>query len=107
MLLQRQFPPQQFSLIKYYRPKIKIYCEKIEHVPLVKKKKEKEMPGSARAGIAILVLGAILLGIGYYQDRGALSLYGLIMSICGFSLYMISSIYISRKNNKAKGSYSK
>jgi hypothetical protein len=92
-------------LIKYYHPKIKIYCEKIEHVPLVKKKKE--MPGSARAGIAILVLGAILLGIGYYQDRGALSLYGLIMSICGFSLYMISSIYISRKNNKAKGSYSK
>lgn len=105
MLLQRQFPPQQFSLIKYYHPKIKIYCEKIEHVPLVKKKKE--MPSSARAGIAILVLGAILLGIGYYQDRGALSLYGLIMSICGFSLYMISSIYISRKNNKAKGSYSK
>jgi hypothetical protein len=105
MLLQHQFPPLQFSLIKYYHPKIKIYCEKIEHVPLVKKKKE--MPGSARAGIAILVLGAILLGIGYYQDRGALSLYGLIMSICGFSLYMISSIYISRKNNKAKGSYSK
>jgi hypothetical protein len=105
MLLQRQFPPQQFSLIKYYHPKIKIYCEKIEHVPLVKKKKE--MPGSARAGIAILVLGAILLGIGYYQDRGGLSLYGLIMSICGFSLYMISSIYISRKNNKTKGSYSK
>lgn len=68
-------------------------------------KKKKEMPGSARAGIAILVLGAILLGIGYYQDRGALSLYGLIMSICGFSLYMISSIYISRKSNKTKGSY--
>ena len=105
MLLQLQFPPQQFSLIKYYRPKIKIYCEKTKHVPLVKKKKE--MPGPARAGIAILVLGAILLGIGYYQDRGALSLYGLIMSICGFSLYMISSIYISRKSSKAKGSYSK
>ena len=70
-------------------------------------KKKKEMPGSARAGIAILVLGAILLGIGYYQDRGALSLYGLIMSVCGFSLYMISSIYISRKSNKEKGYYSK
>ena len=53
-------------------------------------KKKKEMPGAARAGIAILVLGAILLGIGYYQEREALSLYGLIMSICGFSLYMIS-----------------
>jgi len=92
-------------LIQYYIPKIKIYCEKIKHLPLVKKKKE--MPGAARAGIAILVLGAFLLGIGYYQDRGALSLYGLIMSICGFSLYMISSIYISRKSNQKKGSYSK
>jgi len=92
-------------LIQYYNPKINIYCEKIKHLPLVKKKKE--MPGAARAGIAILVLGAFLLGIGYYQDRGALSLYGLIMSICGFSLYMISSIYISRKSNQEKGSYSK
>ncbi|HYJ01899.1 MAG TPA: hypothetical protein VEW92_06770 [Nitrososphaeraceae archaeon] len=92
-------------MIQYYNPKIKIYCEKIKHLPLVKKKKE--MPGAARAGIAILVLGAFLLGIGYYQDRGALSLYGLIMSICGFSLYMISSIYISRKSNQEKGSYSK
>lgn len=73
-------------------------------------KKKKEMPGAARAGIAILVLGAILLGIGYYQEREALSLYGLIMSICGFSLYMISSIYISRTSNnnkEKKGSYSK
>ncbi len=73
-------------------------------------KKKKEMPGAARTGIAILVLGAILLGIGYYQEREALSLYGLIMSICGFSLYMISSIYISRTSNnnkEKKGSYSK
>lgn len=62
-------------------------------------KKKKEMPAAARTGIAILVLGAILLGIGYYQEREALSLYGLIMSICGFSLYMISSIYVSRKSN--------
>ncbi|HEX5186636.1 MAG TPA: hypothetical protein VFV86_07070 [Nitrososphaeraceae archaeon] len=62
-------------------------------------KQKREMPGAARAGIAILVLGAIILGIGYYQEREALSLYGLIMSICGFSLYMISSIYVSRKSN--------
>ena len=72
-------------------------------------KKKKEMPAAARTGIAILVLGAILLGIGYYQEREALSLYELIMSICGFSLYMISSIYISRTsdNKEKKGSYSK
>lgn len=67
-------------------------------------KKRIAMPNSARAGIAILVMGAILMGIGSYQDRGALSLYGLIMAIGGFSLYMISSLYISRKN---KQSYSK
>jgi hypothetical protein len=59
------------------------------------------MPSSARAGIAILVMGALLLGIGYYQERGALSLYGLVMSIGGFSLYMISSLYVSRKNKQA------
>ncbi|HVP82201.1 MAG TPA: hypothetical protein VMS35_04090 [Nitrososphaeraceae archaeon] len=59
-----------------------------------------EMSGSARAGIGILIMGALLLGIGYYQERGALSLYGLIMTISGFSLYMISSIYISIKNKR-------
>jgi hypothetical protein len=59
-----------------------------------------EMSGSARAGIGILVMGALLLGIGYYQERGALSLYGLIMTISGFSLYMISSIYTSIKNKR-------
>jgi len=58
------------------------------------------MSGSARAGIGILIMGALLLGIGYYQERGALSLYGLIMTISGFSLYMISSIYISIKNKR-------
>jgi hypothetical protein len=59
-----------------------------------------EMSGSARAGIGILVMGALLLGIGQYQERGALSLYGLIMAISGFSLYMISSIYTSIKNKR-------
>ncbi|HJS64171.1 MAG: hypothetical protein ACM31J_05545 [Nitrososphaerales archaeon] len=59
-----------------------------------------EMSGSARAGIGILIMGALLLGIGYYQERGALSLYGLIMTISGFSLYMISSIYTSIKNKR-------
>jgi membrane-bound ClpP family serine protease len=58
------------------------------------------MSGSARAGIGILIMGALLLGIGYYQERGALSLYGLIMTISGFSLYMISSIYTSIKNKR-------
>ena len=61
-------------------------------------KKKKEMPGAARVGIAILVLGALLLGIGYYQDRGALSLYGLIMSICGFSsVYDFIHLHFKKK----------
>jgi len=63
-------------------------------------KNKMEMSGSARAGIGILVMGALLLGIGYYQERGALSLYGLIMTISGFSLYMISAIYTSIKNKR-------
>jgi hypothetical protein len=67
---------------------------------LVLLKNKIEMSGSARAGIGILVMGALLLGIGYYQERGALSLYGLIMTISGFSLYMISSIYTSIKNKR-------
>lgn len=60
------------------------------------------MPGSARAGLALLFVGAIFVGIGTYLNRGALSLYGLIMVIGGFSLYMISSFVVTRKRNRRK-----
>jgi hypothetical protein len=63
------------------------------------------MPGSARAGLALLFVGAIFVGIGTYLNRGALSLYGLIMVIAGFSLYMISSVVVTRKRSKRKNTY--
>jgi membrane-bound ClpP family serine protease len=64
------------------------------------------MPGSARAGLALLLVGAIFVGIGTYINRGALSLYGLIMVIAGFSLYMVSSIVVMKKRReKRKNSY--
>ena len=63
------------------------------------------IPGSARAGLVLLLLGAIIVGLGSYFDRGALSLYGLIMGIGGFLLYIVSSItYKSRdKRTGLKG----
>jgi hypothetical protein len=59
--------------------------------------KKTQMPGAARAGIGLLIMGAILVGLGQYLDRGALSLYGLIMAAAGFALYMIASIIVRRK----------
>ena len=63
------------------------------------------MPGSARAGLALLFVGAIFVGVGTYLNRGALSLYGLIMVIGGFSLYMISSVVVKRNRSKKKNTY--
>jgi membrane-bound ClpP family serine protease len=53
-----------------------------------------------RIGIALLVVGAIIVGIGTYYDRGALSLYGLIFVIAGFILYFSTSIVASKKLKK-------
>jgi membrane-bound ClpP family serine protease len=65
--------------------------------------KKIRMPGSARAGLGLLFMGAILVGIGSYLDRGAISFYGIIMTISGFLLYIISSIIVKRKSNNRKG----
>lgn len=51
-------------------------------------------------GLTLLLIGAILVGVGTYVNRGAVSLYGLILVIIGFSTYMISSIVSARKNRK-------
>jgi hypothetical protein len=59
------------------------------------------IPGSARAGLVLLLLGAIIVGLGSYFDRGALSLYGLIMGIGGFLLYIVSSITYKSRNKRA------
>jgi membrane-bound ClpP family serine protease len=60
------------------------------------------MPGSARAGLALLFVGAIFVGIGTYMRRGSFELYGLIMAITGFSVYLISSVVIARSGRKKR-----
>jgi hypothetical protein len=59
-------------------------------------RKKVDMPGAARAGIGLLILGAILVGLGSYLERGSVSFYGLIMAAGGFVLYMASSIVAKR-----------
>jgi hypothetical protein len=62
-----------------------------------KKKKKIRMPGAARAGIGLLIIGALLVGFGQYFERGALSLYGVIIVAGGFVLYMTASIVAKRR----------
>ena len=62
--------------------------------------KKISMPASARAGLALLLLGAIVVGLGSYFDRGAFSLYGLILGIGGFLIYIVSSITIARRKKR-------
>jgi hypothetical protein len=61
------------------------------------KKKKIRMPGAARAGIGLLIMGALLVGFGQYFERGALSLYGVIIVASGFVLYMAASIVAKRR----------
>ncbi|MDQ4100962.1 MAG: hypothetical protein M3115_02080 [Thermoproteota archaeon] len=61
------------------------------------KKRKMQMPGSVRAGIGLLIMGAMLVGFGQYLERGALSLYGVILVAGGFILYMTSSIIAKRR----------
>jgi membrane-bound ClpP family serine protease len=58
----------------------------------------KSIPKYVRVGMLLLVMGAIIIGIGTYLSKGSLSLYGLIMAICGFIIYFASSIASRRKN---------
>jgi hypothetical protein len=58
----------------------------------------KSIPKYVRVGMLLLVMGAIIVGIGTYLSKGSLSLYGLIMAICGFIIYIASSLASRRKN---------
>jgi hypothetical protein len=60
--------------------------------------KRTKMPGPARAGLGLLIVGAIMVGVGSYTERGAVSLYGLVLSIVGFSLYIVASIIVRKKS---------
>ncbi|MBA3750193.1 MAG: hypothetical protein H0X03_04740 [Nitrosopumilus sp.] len=65
-------------------------------------RKNTKMPGSARVGIALLILGAIVVGLGTLQNRQALSIYGFVFVVCGFFLYFISTLYIKKQKEKEK-----
>jgi hypothetical protein len=65
-------------------------------------KRKIQMPAAARSGLALLIVGAIFVGVGSYTHRGGFSLYGLPMVMVGFSLYLVSSIIAARKRQKAK-----
>lgn len=65
-------------------------------------KRKIQMPAAARSGLALLIVGAILVGVGSYTHRGGFSLYGLPMVMLGFSLYLVSSIITARKRQKVK-----
>jgi membrane-bound ClpP family serine protease len=61
----------------------------------------KNIPKYVRVGMLLLVMGAIIVGIGTYLSKGSLSLYGLIMAICGFIIYFASSLASRRKNKQS------
>ena len=67
------------------------------HTAYLSSKKKIQMPGAARAGIGLLITGAIVVGLGQYFERDSISLYGLAMAIGGFVLYMTASIVARRK----------
>lgn len=57
------------------------------------------MPGPARTGIGLLVVGGVVSGLGQYYQRDAVALYGLVIVACGFVLYMATSLY-ARKTRR-------
>ena len=60
------------------------------------KNKSRKVPGPVRLGIALLIVGAITVGIGTVLNKDALSVYGFIIVVCGFFLYFASSFYIKK-----------
>ena len=65
-------------------------------------RKSTKMPSSARLGIALLIMGAIIVGIGTVQNRQALSLYGFVFVVCGFFLYFVSVLYVKKLRENQK-----
>ncbi len=65
-------------------------------------RKNTKMPGSARVGIALLIMGAIIVGLCTFQNRQALSLYGLVFVVCGFFLYFVSVSYVKKQRENQK-----
>ncbi len=69
-----------------------------------KRKKTRKVPSPVRTGIALLIVGAIIVGLGTTLNKDAVSLYGFIVVVCGFILYFTSSLYMKRQEkNSHKG----
>lgn len=64
-------------------------------MPLSKKKMQ--MSGFARIGIGLLLIGALLAAFGQYSEREAVAIFGVVMVVCGFVLYMAASIVAKRR----------
>ena len=55
------------------------------------------MTGFTRIGIGLLLIGALLAAFGQYNGREAVAIFGVVMVVCGFVLYMAASISAKRK----------
>jgi hypothetical protein len=67
-------------------------------------KNKKKMAGPLRVGIALIILGALLVGMGSLINRESISIYGFVVVVCGFFLYFASYFYLSRlEKTKTKG----
>lgn len=60
-------------------------------------KKKMQMSGFARIGIGLLMIGALLAAFGQYSEREAVAVFGVVMVVCGFVLYMAASIIAKRR----------
>ncbi len=60
-------------------------------------KKKMRMSGFARIGIGLLMIGALLAAFGQYSEREAVAVFGVVMVVCGFVLYMAASIVAKRR----------
>ena len=89
-LLSTAFPHEEGSRSSNHPKKLKANTAN-------KRKKKIQMPSAARAGIGLLIMGALLVAFGQYLERGALSLYVVIIVACGFVLYMTASIVAKRR----------
>ena len=60
-------------------------------------KKKVQMSSFARIGVGLLIIGALLVAFGQYGGREAVALYGVIVVVAGFVLYMVASIVAKRR----------
>jgi len=70
------------------------------------KQKKRKMAGPLRAGIALIILGAVLVGLGSLLNRESVSTYGFVVVVGGFFLYFVSYYYLDRVQKRKTKSQS-